>query len=140
MFCGLVIFIKHFDPINIRRPWTSEIAMFCSEVIMTNQEALATHLISYLFQQGLACFNSWLLFFALTAFLMYVGLKKCFLMEIMGYYWTRLRISGTGFRCSQQLNWWCYLTSIFMLTSFVYVNNGFIQGSCKQIVDAYSWI
>ena len=34
MFCGLVIFIKKFEPINIRRPWASEI-MFCSEVITT---------------------------------------------------------------------------------------------------------
>ena len=34
-FCGLVIFIKHFDPINIRRPWAPEITMFCSEIIIT---------------------------------------------------------------------------------------------------------
>ena len=35
MFCGLVIFIKNFDPINIRRAWAPEITMFCNEVIMT---------------------------------------------------------------------------------------------------------
>ena len=35
MFCGLVIFIKNFDPINIRRPWAPEITMLCSELIMT---------------------------------------------------------------------------------------------------------
>ena len=35
MFCGLVIIFKHFDPINIRKPWAPEITMFCSEVIMT---------------------------------------------------------------------------------------------------------
>ena len=33
--CGLIIFIKNFDPINIRRPWAPEITMFCSEFIMT---------------------------------------------------------------------------------------------------------
>ena len=35
MFCGLVIFIKNFDPINVRRPWAPEMTMFCSEFIMT---------------------------------------------------------------------------------------------------------
>ena len=35
MFCRLVIFIKHFDSINIRRSWASEITMFCSEFTMT---------------------------------------------------------------------------------------------------------
>ena len=35
MFCSLVIFIKHCDPINIRRPWATEVTMFCSEFIMT---------------------------------------------------------------------------------------------------------
>ena len=35
VFCGLDIFIKTFDPINIRRPWASEITMFCSKFIMT---------------------------------------------------------------------------------------------------------
>ena len=35
MFCGLVIFIKNFDPINIRRPWAPEITMFYSQFIMT---------------------------------------------------------------------------------------------------------
>ena len=34
-FCGLVIFIKNFDPINIRRSWASEITIFCGEFIMT---------------------------------------------------------------------------------------------------------
>ena len=34
VFCGLVILIKNFDPINIRRPWAPEITMFCSELIM----------------------------------------------------------------------------------------------------------
>ena len=33
MFCSLIIFIKTFDPINIRRPWALEITMFCSDVI-----------------------------------------------------------------------------------------------------------
>ena len=36
MFCCLVIIIKHFYPINIRKkPWTSERTLFCNEVIMT---------------------------------------------------------------------------------------------------------
>ena len=35
MFCGRVILIKNFDPLNIRRPWTPEITKFCSEFIMT---------------------------------------------------------------------------------------------------------
>ena len=35
MFCGLVIFIKNFDPVNIRRPWALKITMFCSEIIIT---------------------------------------------------------------------------------------------------------
>ena len=30
----MVIFIKNFDLINIRRPWAPEITMFCSEVMM----------------------------------------------------------------------------------------------------------
>ena len=34
MFCGLVIFIRNSYPINIRRPWSPEIIMFCNEVIM----------------------------------------------------------------------------------------------------------
>ena len=34
MFCSLVIFIKNFDAVNIRRPWAPEIIMFCSEVMM----------------------------------------------------------------------------------------------------------
>ena len=35
VFCSLVIFIKKFDPINIRRPWAPAITMFCSEFIVT---------------------------------------------------------------------------------------------------------
>ena len=35
MCCGLVILIKRFDPINIRRPWAPEIAMLYIEVIMS---------------------------------------------------------------------------------------------------------
>ena len=35
MVYDLVIFIKNFNPIIIRRPWAPEIMMFCSEVIMT---------------------------------------------------------------------------------------------------------
>ena len=35
MLCSLVIFIKNFDPINIRKPWALEIPMFRSEVIIT---------------------------------------------------------------------------------------------------------
>ena len=35
LFCGLVIFIKNYDPINIRKPSAPEITMFCSEFIMT---------------------------------------------------------------------------------------------------------
>ena len=35
MSCDLVIFIKNFDPISIRRPLAPNITMFCSEVIMT---------------------------------------------------------------------------------------------------------
>ena len=72
LFCSLVVFIKilvafikNFDPINIRRSWAPKylITMFCSEVIMFNQkqEALATHLISNFFQQGLL--SSWPLLF-----------------------------------------------------------------------------
>ena len=57
MFCGLVIFIKYFDPINIRRHCVPKIS---SKVIMTKtfirtnqkQEALATYLISYLFNKA----------------------------------------------------------------------------------------
>ena len=33
--CGLVIFTKNFNPINIRRPWAPEITMFFSKFIMT---------------------------------------------------------------------------------------------------------
>ena len=35
MFCGLVIFIKNFDPIDTKRPWAPKITTFCSEVILT---------------------------------------------------------------------------------------------------------
>ena len=70
IFCDLVIFLKKFDPINIRRLWAPEITVVCSEVIMTkplkpmyqNQEALATHLISFVFSK--ACFSSWPLLFS----------------------------------------------------------------------------
>ena len=32
--CGLVILIKNFDPVNIKRPSAPIITMFCNEVIM----------------------------------------------------------------------------------------------------------
>ena len=68
MFCNLVIFIKNFDSINIRRPWAPEITTFCSEVMMINifnpikgRRPWLPMLISCLFQQGL--FSSWPLLF-----------------------------------------------------------------------------
>ena len=36
MFCGLVIFIKNFDPINTRRLCAPGITMLCSKVLMVN--------------------------------------------------------------------------------------------------------
>ena len=60
MFCGLVIFIKNFDPINIRKPRAPKITMFCSEVMMIkifnyikSRRPWPPILTSYLFQQGL---------------------------------------------------------------------------------------
>ena len=35
MFCGMVIFTKNSDLINIRRPWAPNITMFCLELVMT---------------------------------------------------------------------------------------------------------
>ena len=35
MFCNLVIFIKNFDLIHIKRPWTPKITISCSEIIVT---------------------------------------------------------------------------------------------------------
>ena len=71
MFCGLVMLIKNFDPINIRRHWAPEITMFCLHdqnfQAYQNQEALAAHLISHLFQEGL--FSSWPPFFTPGVFL-----------------------------------------------------------------------
>ena len=59
MFCSLVIIIKTFDPMNIRKPWAPEITMFCSEVMMIrifnpikSRRPWPTISISYLFQQG----------------------------------------------------------------------------------------
>ena len=59
MFCGLVIFIKNFDPINIRRPCAHKITMFCSEVMMIksfnpikSRRPWPPISISHLFQQG----------------------------------------------------------------------------------------
>ena len=58
IFCSLVIFIKNFDPINIRRPWAPEITMFCSEVIVIKtfiprEPWPPIRLIVHLFQLGL---------------------------------------------------------------------------------------
>ena len=68
MFCGLVIFIKNFDPINIRRPCAHKITMFCSEVMMIksinpikSRRPWPPISISHLFQQG--PFSSWPLLF-----------------------------------------------------------------------------
>ena len=64
-FCGLVIFIKNFDPINIRRPWAPEITMFCSEFIMTKTfNPIKTSLtIWFHIFFSKACFSSWPLLF-----------------------------------------------------------------------------
>ena len=68
MFCSLVIFIKNFDSINIRRPWAPEITMFCSEFIMTKTfKPIKTRrqwppILFHIFFSK-ACFSSWLLLF-----------------------------------------------------------------------------
>ena len=68
MFCVLVIFIKNFDPINIRRPWAPEITMFCSKVMMIktfnpikSRKPWPPISISHIFQQ--CPFSSWPLLF-----------------------------------------------------------------------------
>ena len=68
MFCSLVIFIKNFDPINIKRPWAPEITMFGGEVMMIkifspikSRRPWSPILISHLYPQGL--FSSWPLLF-----------------------------------------------------------------------------
>ena len=49
MFCNLVIFIRNFDPINIRRPWASKIGHHAVRsswpkfLTYQKQEAMATH-------------------------------------------------------------------------------------------------
>ena len=74
MFCGLVIFIKHFDLINIRRPCAHKITMFCSEVKMIksfnpikSRRPWPPISISHLFQQR--PFSSWPLLFTPGVFL-----------------------------------------------------------------------
>ena len=68
IFCDLVMFIKNFDPIGIRRPLAPETTMFYSEVMMIknystylNHRALAAHLIAHFFSK--ACFSPWLALF-----------------------------------------------------------------------------
>ena len=68
MFCGLVIFIKNFDPINIRRLWAPEITIFCCEFIMNKTfKPIKTrrHWLPIWFHIffSKACFSSWLLLF-----------------------------------------------------------------------------
>ena len=65
MFCELVIFIKNFNPINIRKPWAHEITTFCSEFIMTKAfKPIKTRrhwpLIWFHIFFSKACFGSWL--------------------------------------------------------------------------------
>ena len=62
MFCSLVIIIKTFDPINIRRPWAPEITIFCSEVTRSKLPNLSK-------SGGLGCFSSWPPFFTPGVFL-----------------------------------------------------------------------
>ena len=65
IFCGLVIFIKNFDPINIRMSWAPEITMFCSEFIMTKTIKTRRHWLSIWFHIFFSktCFGSWSLLF-----------------------------------------------------------------------------
>ena len=58
LLCGLVIFIKNFDPINIKRSWGPEIIVLFSEVSMTktfcsikSRRHWSPNLISYFFQR-----------------------------------------------------------------------------------------
>ena len=88
MFCGLVIFIKNFDPINIRRPCAHKITMFCSEVMMIksfnpikSRRPWPPISISHLFQQG--PFSSWpLLFLHLGCFCLDIIYSNLLALEI----------------------------------------------------------
>ena len=70
-FCGLIIFIKNSDPINIRSPWVPE-TMFQwghhdqNFLTYQKQEVLATHFNFTSFQQG--PFSTWPLLFTSGVF------------------------------------------------------------------------
>ena len=76
VFCGLVIFLKNFDPINIWRSWAPEITTFWIVFLMTKTfKPIKTR------RHGLpiwfniffskACFSFWLFLFTLGVFLIW---------------------------------------------------------------------
>ena len=76
MFCGLVIYFKSFDPINIRRLWAPEVTMFFSVFIMTKTfKPIRTrrHWLPIWFNIffSKACFSSWLFLFYTWDFLIW---------------------------------------------------------------------